>query len=90
VAALAVRLRLTGSHASPRGLVWHRTVHIFALLTLLYQALAATAKVAQTTARMRSLGVGVPQSLPEYFLTSRRLEPLGCSSLAAWARLPAP
>ena len=32
VVALAIRLWLTGTHASPRGLVWYRAVHIFALL----------------------------------------------------------
>jgi hypothetical protein len=47
VVALAARLWLTGSHASPRGHVWYQTVRIFALLALLYQALVATTEVAR-------------------------------------------
>jgi len=46
VVALAVRLRLAGQHASPRALVWHRTLDTFALLALLTWALHATAGVA--------------------------------------------
>jgi hypothetical protein len=47
VLALALRLRLGGSHATPRGMVWQRAVYGFALLVLLYQALEATALGAQ-------------------------------------------
>ena len=47
VVVLAVRLRLTGTHASPRTLVWLRAVHVFALVALLYQALAATVDAAR-------------------------------------------
>jgi hypothetical protein len=50
VVTLAVRLWLTGSHATPRGLVWYRTVHIFALLALLYQAVAGSVGIARTAA----------------------------------------
>lgn len=42
---LALRLRLNGSHASPRAMVGYRTVHAVALLVLLYQAVAATTSV---------------------------------------------
>ncbi len=46
VAALAIRVRLDGSHATPRGLVWYQVVHGVALMVLLYQAVAATVSVA--------------------------------------------
>jgi hypothetical protein len=46
VVALAARLRLTGEHATPRGLVWYQALHGLALLILLYQALSATMSVA--------------------------------------------
>jgi hypothetical protein len=39
---LALRLRLNGSHTSPRVMVGYRAVHAIALLVLLYQAVAAT------------------------------------------------
>jgi hypothetical protein len=46
VVALAVRVRLNGSYATPRGLVWYHVVHGLALMILLYQAFAATISVA--------------------------------------------
>jgi hypothetical protein len=46
VVALVVRVRLSGSYASPRGLEWYHVVHGLALMALLYQALAATISVA--------------------------------------------
>jgi hypothetical protein len=46
VVALAARLRLSGEHATPRGLVWYQALHGLALLILLYQALSATMSVA--------------------------------------------
>lgn len=48
VVALAVRVRLNGSHATPRGLVWYHMLYGLALMVLLYQALAATISVAFT------------------------------------------
>jgi hypothetical protein len=45
VVALAVRVRLNGSHATPRGLVWYHVVHGVALMALLYQAIAASISV---------------------------------------------
>lgn len=48
VVALAVRVRLNGSYATPRGLVWHHMLYGLALMVLLYQALAATISVAFT------------------------------------------
>jgi hypothetical protein len=42
VLALAVRTRLNGSHAAPRGRIVYHAIHGFALLTLLYQAVTAT------------------------------------------------
>ncbi len=46
VVALAVRVRLSGSHASPRGLIGYDVVRSVALLGLLYQALIATVSIA--------------------------------------------
>jgi hypothetical protein len=46
VVGLAARLRLTGEHGTPRGLVWYQALHGLALLILLYQALSATMSVA--------------------------------------------
>jgi hypothetical protein len=43
---LALRLRLNGSHTSPRVMVGYRAVHAIALIALLYQAIAATTSVA--------------------------------------------
>jgi hypothetical protein len=47
VLALAARLWLTGSHASPRGLVWYQTVRTLALLVLLHQAVTASVGLAR-------------------------------------------
>lgn len=46
VVGLAVRLRLNGSHATPRWAPLYRAGHAMALLVLLYQAVAATASTA--------------------------------------------
>lgn len=63
VAALAVRLRFTGSHASPRSLVWYRTVGIVALLALLFQALGATARLARAGTGLALLPDEYPQGI---------------------------
>jgi hypothetical protein len=42
VAWLALRLRLNGSHASPRARLWYQTVLGIALLTTLYEGVSAT------------------------------------------------
>jgi hypothetical protein len=75
VAALAVRLRLTGSYATPRGRVWYHAVHGLALLVLLYQATAATIQTAFTVRVLvestMDLG-GYPEPLYlQFFLWSR-------------------
>lgn len=44
VVSLAVRLRLSGSHVSPSWALWYRVVYGMALVVLLYQSVAATAK----------------------------------------------
>jgi hypothetical protein len=55
VVNLAVRLRVSGSHASPRGLAWRGAVHGFALVALLYLALWAIIDVAdRVTGILRS------------------------------------
>lgn len=46
VAWLALRLRLSGSPATPRAQLWYQTVLGIALLTTLYESLEATARVA--------------------------------------------
>jgi hypothetical protein len=46
---LALRLRLNGSHASPRAQLWYQTVLGIAMLTTLYESLTATFVVVDTT-----------------------------------------
>lgn len=53
VMALAVRLWLAGSHASPRGHAWYQAVYAFALMVLLQQALWMTIRVAQFVGGIR-------------------------------------
>jgi hypothetical protein len=47
VVTLALRVRLQGTHASPRGQIWYQAVHGIALMVLLYQSVAITALVKQ-------------------------------------------
>lgn len=64
VVALAVRVRLNGSHATPRGLVWYHMLYGLALMVLLYQALAATISVAftvRTIVKATADGQGIDQ-----------------------------
>ncbi len=63
VAALAARLRLDGSHATPRGVIWYQAWHGFALMILLYQALAATLLVA---IRVPAIAVAWPLGLADF------------------------
>src|SRR5262245_55491279 len=72
VVALAVRLRLTGSHALQRTPAWSGTIHTFALLVLLYQALAATVGVTRIASAVLSSPVVYPADL--------------LSHLVAWGR----
>jgi len=53
VVALAVRLRIRGSHASMRGHVWYQAAYAFALMVLLQQALWMTIGVAQFVGGIR-------------------------------------
>jgi hypothetical protein len=50
VLGLALRLRLSGAHASPRGLALRGAVHGFALVALLYMALGGVLSVARLAA----------------------------------------
>ncbi len=56
VVALAVRLRLNGSHAAPRWAQWYDVAHGLALMVLLYQGVAATVSVA--------VGIGIAARSP--------------------------
>lgn len=51
VLGLAVRLRLSGAHFSPRGLAWRGAVHGFVLLALLYLAVSGSVTVTSLVAR---------------------------------------
>jgi hypothetical protein len=50
VVRLALRLRLNGSHATPRWALWYHVAYGMGLLVLLYQAVAATATAGYTVA----------------------------------------
>ncbi len=50
VVGLALRLRLNGSHATPRWALWYHVAYGMGLLVLLYQAVAATATAGSTVA----------------------------------------
>ena len=74
VIALAIRVRLNGSHATSRGLVWYHVVHGLALIALLYQSIAATVLVASTVRAVSDYalrGAGSWQAmLPQFFIWS--------------------
>jgi hypothetical protein len=57
---LALRLRLNGSHVSPRARIWHQTVLGIAIFTTLYESLAATVWFAQVAAFAIKLGAHDP------------------------------
>lgn len=59
VAWLALRLRLSGSHASPRARLWYQTALGIAMLTTLYEALDATSRVANLVGGTISVNVDV-------------------------------
>jgi hypothetical protein len=56
VLGLAVRLRLSGTHASPRGLAWRGAVNGFALVALLYLALSGIVTVTTLVVGSRFAG----------------------------------
>jgi hypothetical protein len=63
VLALAVRLRLAGAYASPRGLAWRGATRGFALVALLYLGLSAVLALTDIITRYERLQVsfvGVP------------------------------
>jgi hypothetical protein len=69
VMSLAVRTRLSGSHATPRGVVWRHVAHGVALMSLLYQSLAATLSVGYGIGLVLSSTMDAPGLVSLDFLT---------------------
>lgn len=70
VAWLALRLRLSGSPATPRAQLWYQTVLGVALLTTLYESLEATSRFAHpiATAMTANVDLGTPANHVAYWL----------------------
>jgi hypothetical protein len=79
---LALRLRLNGSHTSPRAQVGYRAVHAIALLVLLYQAVAARILVLLGAASAIGLAVAI-----RVVFVDQAFPPIAVTDVTRWAWL---